>query len=77
MPYYIGEPVTGRDDLFGAAVQLAARLSSKARARTILVASAVRDLALGKGFQFGANRNLRLKGFDDAVRSCEVVWLPV
>ena len=71
-----GEPVTDRDDLFGSAVQLAARLSSKASAGTILVAGAVRDLALGKGFQFGANRNLRLKGFDEAVRACEVVWQP-
>jgi class 3 adenylate cyclase len=71
-----GEPVEDRDDLFGTTVQLAARLSSKAAARTILVAGAVRDLALGKGFQFGANRNLRLKGFDDAVRACEVVWQP-
>lgn len=69
-----GEPVTDRDDLFGTAVQLAARLTSKAAARTILVAGTVRDLALGKGFQFSANRNLRLKGFDDAVRACEVVW---
>jgi class 3 adenylate cyclase len=71
-----GEPVTDRDDLFGTAVQLAARLSSKAGARTILVADAVRDLAAGKGFQFGANRKFRLKGFGDAVRACEVVWLP-
>ncbi len=69
-----GEPVTDRDDLFGTAVQLAARLTSKAAARSILVAGTVRDLALGKGFQFGANRSLRLKGFDDAVRACEVVW---
>jgi len=71
-----GEPVTDRDDLFGSAVQLAARLSSKAAARTILVAGAVRDLAVGKGFQFGAYRNFRLKGFGDAVRACEVVWRP-
>jgi len=62
--------------VFGAAVQLAARLSSKASARSILVAGTVRDLALGKGFQFGAYRNPRLKGFDDAVRACEVVWRP-
>ena len=69
-----GEPVTDRDDLFGAAVQLAARLSSRADARSILVSSAVRDLATGKGFQFGALRSFRLKGFDDSVRACDVVW---
>ena len=71
-----GEPVTDRNDLFGTAVQLAARLSSRAGARTILVSGAVRDLALGKGFQFGATRNVRLKGFEDSVRACEVVWRP-
>lgn len=71
-----GEPVTDRNDLFGTAVQLAARLSSRAAARSILVSSAVRDLALGKGFQFGATRSVRLKGFEDSVRVCEVAWRP-
>ncbi len=72
-----GEAVTDRDDLFGSAVQLAARLSSKAGARKILVADTVRDLAADKGFRFGANRNVRLKGFSDEVRASEVVWRPV
>lgn len=69
-----GEPVTERDDLFGAAVQLAARLSSRAAPRTILVSGTVRDLAMGKGFQFGAPRTMRLKGFGEPVRTSEVVW---
>jgi class 3 adenylate cyclase len=71
-----GEPVTDNDDLFGAAVQLAARLSSRAGSRSILVSSAVRDLATGKGFQFGNPRSFRLKGFDDSVRACDVLWGP-
>lgn len=71
-----GEPVTDRDDLFGAAVQLAARLSSRAGSRSILVSAAVRDLAVGKGFQFGTMRSFRLKGFDDSVRACDVEWHP-
>jgi class 3 adenylate cyclase len=71
-----GEPVTDRDDLFGTAVQLAARLSSRAGGRTILVAGVVRDLASGKGFRFGVTRSIRLKGFDESVRACEVVWRP-
>ena len=71
-----GEAVTESNDLFGSAVQLAARLSSKAHSRSILVAGAVRDMAAGKEFRFGANRHLRLKGFVDAVRACEVVWQP-
>jgi class 3 adenylate cyclase len=69
-----GEPVAEGDDLFGAAVQLAARLSTRAAPGSILVSGAVRDLALGKGVRFSPSRNVRLKGFDEAVRACEVVW---
>jgi class 3 adenylate cyclase len=69
-----GEPVAEGDDLFGAAVQLAARLTARADPGTILVAGAVRDLALGKGVQFGPSRSLRLKGFQETIRTCEVVW---
>lgn len=69
-----GEPVAERDDLFGAAVQLAARLSSRAGPRSILASSAVRDLAQGKGFQFGTAKTVRLKGFNEPVRASEVVW---
>ena len=69
-----GEPVTESDDLFGAAVQLAARLCSRAEPGTILVSSAVRDLALGKGIPFQKGRRLRLKGFDEAVSAFEVTW---
>jgi class 3 adenylate cyclase len=69
-----GEPVAEGDDLFGAAVQLAARLTARAEPGAILVSGAVRDLALGKGVRFGPARSVRLKGFDEAVRTCEVVW---
>lgn len=69
-----GEPVTERDDLFGTAVQLAARLCSRAAARSILVSSAVRDLAQGKGYRFGTSKSLRLKGFDEPMRAAEVLW---
>ena len=47
-----GEPVTERNDLFGAVVQLAARLCSRAEPGSVLVSSAIHDLALGKGFLF-------------------------
>ena len=69
-----GEPVTERDDLFGATVQLAARLCAKADPSAILVSGAVHDLALGKGFTFRARGRLRLKGFDAPVSAFEVVW---
>jgi class 3 adenylate cyclase len=69
-----GEPVTERDDLFGAAVQLAARLCQRAQPATILVASGVQGLALGKGFAFRKRSTVRLKGFDEAVTAYELDW---
>jgi class 3 adenylate cyclase len=71
-----GEPVTERNDLFGAVVQLAARLCSRADPGSVLVSSTVRDLALGKGFVFRKRRRVSLKGFDEPVPTFEVVWQP-
>lgn len=72
-----GEPVTERNDLFGAAVQLAARLCARADPGAILVSGVVHDLALGKGFQFRNRGRLRFKGFDEPVAVFEVDWVPV
>ena len=69
-----GEPVTERDDLFGAAVQLAARLCQRARPGSILVSSGVQGLSLGKGFTFRKRGSLRLKGFEEPVPTFEVAW---
>ena len=69
-----GEPVLENDDLFGAAVQLAARLCDRAAPGSILVSGAVRDLAIGKGFAFARRRRLTLKGFDEPVGVFEVGW---
>jgi class 3 adenylate cyclase len=69
-----GEPVTEGDDLFGAAVQQAARLCARAKPETILVSSGVRDLAVGKGFTFEKRGRLTLKGFDEPLPTFEVVW---
>jgi class 3 adenylate cyclase len=71
-----GEPVTERNDLFGATVQLAARLCARAEPGSILVASAVHDLALGKGFTFRNRGRLRLKGFESPMPAFEVEWQP-
>lgn len=71
-----GEPVAEADDLFGAAVQLAARVTARAKPGSILVSAAVRDLALGKGFQFATASTARLKGFIEPVRMAEVLWQP-
>ena len=69
-----GEPVTERNDLFGATVQLAARLCARAEPGSILVAGPVHDLALGKGFAFRNRGRLRLKGFESPMPAYEVLW---
>ena len=69
-----GEPVAEGDDLFGAAVQLAARLCDRADPGTIVVSGVVRDLAIGKGFAFGPGGEATLKGFAEPVALCEVMW---
>jgi class 3 adenylate cyclase len=69
-----GEPVTERDDLFGAAVQLAARLCQRAQPGTILVSNGVQGLALGKSFVFRKRGTVRLKGFDEPVAAFELDW---
>jgi class 3 adenylate cyclase len=69
-----GEPVTERNDLFGATVQLAARLCARAEPGGILVASAVHELALGKGFVFHSRGRLHLKGFESPMAAFDLVW---
>jgi class 3 adenylate cyclase len=69
-----GEPVAERDDLFGAAVQLAARACDRAAAGSILVSTAVRELCLGKGFTFDPRGPFDLKGFAEPVTLHEVTW---
>ncbi len=69
-----GEPVAERDDLFGAAVQLAARACDHAAAGAILVSTAVRELCVGKGFTFEPRGPFELKGFKELIPLYEVRW---
>ena len=68
----VGEPVTEQGDLFGAAVQLSARLCGVASPGSIVVSTAVRGLCLGKGFDFVSQGALTLKGFAEPVPVFEV-----
>jgi class 3 adenylate cyclase len=71
-----GEPVTDDSgDLFGAAVQLAARLCGAADAGGILVSVAVRELCIGKPFEFRDNGRLTLKGFPEPTQTYAVTWV--
>ncbi len=67
-----GEPVQDSEDLFGAAVNLSSRLCAHAGPDTILVSSAVKDLAIGKPFTFQPKGAVALKGFSDPVQVFEV-----
>jgi class 3 adenylate cyclase len=70
-----GEPVTGdNDDLFGAAVQLAARLCGAAEAGDITVSVAVRELCIGKRFGFVERGAIPLKGIPEPVHVYGVAW---
>ncbi len=69
-----GEPITEDEDLFGSAVQLAARVCSTCEGARILVTSAVRELCLGKGFRFADKGYVELKGFDEPMHVYEVDW---
>jgi class 3 adenylate cyclase len=70
-----GEPVTdGNDDLFGAAVQLAARLCDYASAGEIVTSVAVRELSVGKQFRFEDRGLVKLKGLPERVTAYGVSW---
>lgn len=70
-----GEPIEEEDDLFGATVQLAARVCAATNPDQILCTGVVKDLAFGKGAtNFRPMGDKYLKGFKDAVPLFEVVW---
>jgi class 3 adenylate cyclase len=62
-----GEPVERNNDLFGSAVQLAARLCAQAEPAQVLLSNAVVELCLGKRLVFRDLGTMSLKGFDQPV----------
>ncbi len=69
-----GEPIAEDDDLFGTAVNLAARICAHAEAGQILAPIVVRELAAGKQFMFADLGETELRGFEDPVRLYELRW---
>ena len=69
-----GEPIEEHGDLFGKAVQLAARLCAHAEAGRILVDQVMLDQWQGKELPFSDLGEVTPKGFDHAVRVYEVNW---
>jgi class 3 adenylate cyclase len=70
----VGEPVQDSNDLFGASVNLAARICAHARGGQTLASGTVHDLALGSGIEFKSMGAIGLKGFPDPVPLYEISW---
>jgi len=69
-----GEPIAEAKDLFGTAVNLAARIAATAQGGEILASDVVRQLVAGKRFLFSDRGDVELRGFEDPVRLYEVRW---
>ena len=69
-----GEPIEDDGDLFGKAVQLAARLCAHAQPARVLVDQRVLDQCPGKNLPLTHLGEINLKGFDHAVRVYEINW---
>jgi adenylate cyclase len=67
-----GEPIVEDDDLFGTAVQLAARITDRAEPGQVLVSCVVMDLCTGKQFAFMSAGDATPKGFDEPVALYQV-----
>ncbi len=70
-----GEPVNDHQDIFGAAVMLAARVCTEADGFQILASRVIGDLCIGKQFEFKDMGDASLKGFSEPVRLLEVAWV--
>jgi adenylate cyclase len=69
-----GEPIAEDEDLFGTAVNMAARICARAEGGQILAPVVVRELVAGKGFLLSDLGDTELRGFEDPVRLYEVRW---
>ena len=65
---HAGEPIEERGDLFGSAVQKAARICDFAQAAAILVSREVRDACTGADLGFEPMGSETLKGFSEPVQ---------
>ena len=69
-----GEPIAEDDDLFGTAVNLAARIAAQAQGGEILAPEAVRQIVAGKKFPFSDLGETALRGFKDRMHIYQVSW---
>jgi len=69
-----GEPVERHNDLYGATVQLAARLCAAAQPEEVLVAESLIDMCKDKDVPFVDRGELTLKGFDEPQHVASLNW---
>lgn len=72
-----GEPIDHGNDIFGATVQLAARLCAQAEPEQIVVSNVIAELCLGKGIAFELLGKVTLKGFEHPVKVHAVDWAQI
>jgi class 3 adenylate cyclase len=72
-----GEPVRNDKQLYGASVNLAARLCAYAKPASILVAQVVREISVEKKIPFLDRGEFKPKGFDRPMPFFEVAWSEV
>jgi class 3 adenylate cyclase len=65
---HAGEPVEESDDLFGSAVQMAARICDAAQAGVVLLSREVKDACSGADLKFAPMGSRTLKGFAEPVQ---------
>ena len=68
-----GEPIAEDGDLFGTAVQLAARICEHANPGEVLMSRVVADLCAGKGFTLVQHGEATFKGFSEQVTLYQVI----
>jgi class 3 adenylate cyclase len=68
-----GEPIERGDDLFGSAVNLAARLCKEARPGSVLVTEDIALACADAGMTFTDVSPVRLRGFDEEIQTREVI----
>ena len=69
-----GEPVEQSGDLFGATIQMAARLCDMADPEQILVSSVVKDLCHEDDFSLFSLGLKKMKGFTEPIEVYEIPW---
>jgi class 3 adenylate cyclase len=69
-----GEPLAEDGDLFGTAVNLAARIAAVAEPDSVLVSDVVRQLVAGKRLEFASRGEVTLRGFQQPVALYELRW---